>query len=178
MDQLFAPWRIDWVTREQPTKADACAFCSIPERDDHREALFVATAEESYVLLNNYPYSPGHALIVTHRHVESFLDLDPAELLSTNQLVQRTIAAMEQSMNPDGFNVGMNIGRGAGGSIDHLHVHVVPRWSGDTNFMAVVGDTKVIVQALDETYTLLHGAFADHVGMDITPDDGAVPLDV
>lgn len=178
MDQLFAPWRIDWVARDDDADASECAFCTIPERDDHRAALMVATAERGYVLLNNYPYNPGHALIIPHRHVEGYDDLDPEELLTNGQLVQRTIRAMEAAMHPDGFNVGLNLGLGAGGSIDHLHVHVVPRWSEDTNFMAVVGETKVIVQALDETYELLHDAFADQQGSTVESTDRAVRIDV
>lgn len=177
MDQLFAPWRIDWVVREEPEAGgEGCVFCAIPEREDHREALLVAQAERSFVLLNNYPYNPGHALVIPRRHVEQYQDLEPRELLELNQLTQQTIRALETAMQPDGMNVGYNIGRGAGGSIPHLHAHVVPRWEGDTNFMAVIDETKVIVQALDETYENLHDAFADQaVARDASPDR-AVPL--
>ena len=162
MDQLFAPWRMEWVTRDPPADADStCPFCELPERTDDRETLIVARSPHSFVLLNNYPYNPGHVMVIPRTHTGAYEGLEPATLLDHARLKQRTLAALEAAMDAEGFNVGLNLGTAAGGSIDdHVHTHVVPRWTGDTNFMPVVGDTKVIVEALAETYDHLHEAFA------------------
>lgn len=178
MDQLFAPWRIEWVEREGPADAETCVFCELPGRNADREALIVAESEGGYVLLNNYPYSPGHALVVPRRHTREFRELSGEELLIQGRLTQRTIDALETAMNPDGFNTGMNLGSAGGGSIGHLHTHVVPRWQGDTNFMAVIDETKVIVQALEDTYEALHEAFARQAGATVSGDDRAVHLEL
>ena len=161
MDQLFAPWRIEWVEREAPADGDGCVLCALPEREDARESRVVAASERAYVVLNNYPYNPGHVMVVPRPHEGDYGALDDATLLDHARLKQRTFAALRAALEPDGFNTGLNLGTGAGGSIDdHLHTHVVPRWAGDTNFMAVVGDTTVIVEALDRTYGRLREAFA------------------
>ena len=173
MDQLFAPWRIDWVERDAPADADGCPFCTLPTLDDDEDALIVARSEHAYVLLNNYPYNPGHVMIIPFRHRTDQQALTDAELLGCERLLQRTLTAMETAMNPDGFNTGRNLGSAGGGSIDHLHTHVVPRWHGDTNFMAVIDDTKVIVQAVADTYDRLHTAFGEQPGTECTAS-GAV----
>lgn len=175
MDQLFAPWRIEWVSREGP-HSDGCVFCELPERGADREELLVARSERGYVLLNNYPYNPGHAMVIPTRHVCDLQGLTDAELLDHGRLTQRTLAAIENAIGPDGFNTGMNLGRSGGGSIDHVHTHVVPRWEGDTNFMAVIDETKVIVEALADTYDALQDAFAEQVGATRTDADRAVEL--
>ena len=176
MDRLFAPWRIEWVEREEDP-IDGCPFCVLPERDD-REARIVARNDGAYVLLNNYPYNPGHVMVIPDRHGGDYADLGEAELLSMSRTKQRTLRAVRTALDPDGANAGMNLGCAAGGSIDdHVHEHVVPRWAGDANFMAVVGDTRVIVEALDDTYERLHGAFDDQDGTRST-GTGAVRLPV
>ena len=165
MDQLFAPWRIEWVEREPPDSGEGCVLCALPGRDDAREARVVAASERAYVVLNNYPYNPGHVMVVPRVHEGDYAALGEAVLVDHARLKQRTFAALREALGPDGFNAGLNLGAGAGGSIDdHLHTHVVPRWTGDTNFMAVVGDTKVIVEALDDTYARLSEAFAGQAG--------------
>ncbi|MDZ7700682.1 MAG: HIT domain-containing protein [Halobacteriales archaeon] len=165
MDQLFAPWRIEWVERERPEDEEECVLCALPERDDAREARVVAATERAYVVLNNYPYNPGHAMVVPRPHGGEYGALDDETLLEHARLKQRTFEALRDAMGPDGFNTGLNLGAGAGGSIDdHLHTHVVPRWRGDTNFMAVLNETKVIVEALDRTYGRLRDAFAGQAG--------------
>ena len=131
-----------------------------------REARVVARSERNYVLLNNAPYNPGHAMVIPREHVEDPTDLDDATLLDHAKLKAATLAAQRRDMDPDGVNTGQNLGDdAAGGSIDHLHTHVVPRWSGDTNFMPVTGETKVIVEAIARTYDHLHEGFAadEHV---------------
>ncbi len=176
MDQLFAPWRIEWVERDG--ELDGCPFCVLPERADAREANVVAASDRAFVLLNNYPYNPGHAMVIPRAHTGEYTDLDEATLLEHARLKQRTIEALEAALGPDGLNAGLNLGDGAGGSVDgHLHTHLVPRWSGDTNFMPVCADTKVIVEAVDDTYERLHEAFADQPDTTVG-DDGAVRVDL
>ena len=163
MDQVFAPWRIDWVERDPEEKEiDGCPFCVLPERHEDRESRIVARSEHSFVILNNAPYAPGHVMVIPDQHTGEWRDLSDAELLDHAKLKTVTIDALEASMNPQGVNAGENLGgAAAGGSIDdHLHTHLVPRWSGDTNFMPVVADTKVIVEALEASYEKLHEAFA------------------
>jgi len=174
MDQVFAPWRIDWVERDPEEKAiDGCPFCVLPDRDDDRESRIVARSEHSFAILNNAPYAPGHLMIIPYRHSGEWSDLSDAELLDHAKLKTTAIAALEASMNPQGVNAGENLGGdAAGGSIDdHLHTHLVPRWSGDTNFMPVVADTKVIVEALEASYEKLHEGFAAQPEAVGSPDD-------
>ena len=159
MNQLFAPWRIEWVERE--SDADGCPFCDLPERGADRETRIVARSEFAYCLLNNAPYNPGHVMVIPYRHTGEYGTLDDDELLDHSRLVQRTLRAIDDGLGPDGMNTGMNLGHSAGGSIsDHLHTHVVPRWQGDTNFMPIISETKVIVEAIEDTYNHLHEAFA------------------
>ena len=172
MDRLFAPWRIEWVERDEDP-IEGCPFCVLPAGDD-REGRIVARNDRAFVVLNNYPYNPGHAMVVVDRHTGEYATLDEAELLATARLKQRTLRALDAAFDPDGVNVGANLGGdAAGGSIDdHVHEHVVPRWRGDTNFMPVVGDTKVVVEALERSYGRLHEAFGAQDGA--TTGDGAV----
>ncbi|MFB6113491.1 MAG: HIT domain-containing protein [Halodesulfurarchaeum sp.] len=179
MDSVFAPWRIQWVEREDRNEGfDGCVFCEIPDLDADREHRVVARNDRAYVLLNNYPYNPGHLMVIPSVHTGRFQDLDEETLLAHDRLLQRTLDALEQSLNPDGFNTGQNLGgSAAGGSIDeHLHTHVVPRWRGDTNFMAVISETKVIVEALEDTYDRLHEAFASMQDASVPGADDAVEL--
>ena len=168
MDQVFAPWRIDWIERsDKNADIDGCVFCGLPEQDDDRANNLLARGDHAYVLLNNYPYNPGHAMVIPYEHTGEYRDLDREALLGKERLVQRTIDALEEAMGPDGYNVGYNLGSvAAGGSIgDHLHAHVVPRYAGDTNFMPVVGETSVIVEAVTDTYDRLHEALAGQEGV-------------
>lgn len=175
MDQLFAPWRIEWVERDAPGEGPECVFCAFEADDEDRENRVVARSEHAFVLLNNYPYNPGHVMVIPTRHTGEYTDLPEEELLDHARLKQRTLEAFEGAFSPDGINAGYNFGRGAGGSIDdHLHAHVVPRWEGDTNFMPVIGETKVIVQALEESYDRLHEAFSELAGADGSDPERAV----
>ncbi|ELZ94036.1 histidine triad (HIT) hydrolase [Haloferax mucosum ATCC BAA-1512] len=181
MDQLFAPWRIEWVARDgdqdtEDADDDRCPFCALPERDDDAESKIVARSEHSFVLLNNYPYAPGHVMVIPYRHTGDFADLTDEELLDHARLKSRTLDALDAAFDPHGFNAGENLGgSAAGGSIDdHLHTHVVPRWNGDTNFMPVISDTKVLVQGLEESYGQLFDAFAELDGAVADGDEDAV----
>ncbi|SFR90502.1 ATP adenylyltransferase [Halomicrobium zhouii] len=179
MDQVFAPWRIEWVERDDPDVDVECVFCDLPAREDDRENRVVARNDHAYVLLNNYPYNPGHAMVIPFDHTGDYRDLDETTLLGHARLKQRTFDALEAALGPDAFNAGLNLGGGAaGGSIDdHLHTHVVPRWEGDTNFMPVVSDTQVIVEAIADTYERLHEAFAGQDGAVVADEDTAVAFD-
>ena len=160
MDQIFAPWRIEWVERDGGDD-EGCPFCTLPERGDDEHANIVARSERTFVLLNNYPYNPGHVMVIPDRHTGDYSALSDEELLDHSRLKARTFDALNEGLGPDAFNAGLNLGGSAGGSIaDHLHTHIVPRWNGDTNFMPVVADTTVIVEAVDDTYDRLHEAFA------------------
>jgi ATP adenylyltransferase len=179
MDQVFAPWRIEWVEREEGTDEVDCVFCDLPTREVDRDNRVVARNEHAYVLLNNYPYNPGHAMVIPHKHTGEYRDLDEATLLGHARLKQRTFDALEDGLGPDAYNAGLNLGGGAaGGSIaDHLHTHVVPRWEGDTNFMPVISDTQVIVEAIVDTYDRLHEAFAAQDGAVVADGDTAVTFE-
>jgi ATP adenylyltransferase len=178
MDQLFAPWRIEWVTRDGDDD-DGCPFCELPDREADREHRIVARSDHTFVLLNNYPYNPGHLMVIPYDHTGEYAALDDAQLLDHARMKQRSFEALRDALGPDAFNAGLNLGgKASGGSIDdHVHTHVVPRWSGDTNFMPVVSETKVIVEALEDTYDTLHAAFADIDGATVTAETDAVRFD-
>jgi len=180
MDSIFAPWRIEWVERQDPAEqVEGCVFCELPGQDADRENRILARGEHAFVILNNYPYNPGHSMVVPNEHTGEYGALDDDQLLGHARLVQHTIAALNQAMNPQGINTGLNLGgHAAGGSIDdHLHTHVVPRWGGDTNFMPIISDTKVIVEAIEDTYERLHEAFADLEDATDHGPDRAVEID-
>lgn len=180
MDQLFAPWRIEWVSRpSRNERFDGCVFCELPDDDrTDRENGLVLRGSAGYVLLNNYPYNPGHAMVIPHQHTGEYRSLDEASLLAKERLLQRTIGAMDEALGPDGYNVGYNLGgSAAGGSIaDHVHAHVIPRWNGDTNFMPAISETKVIVEAVAETFDRLHEAFSNQDGVHSEGEMAAVVL--
>ncbi len=156
MERIFAPWRIRYVLA---TKPKDCVFCSAA-RGDEREMLVVYKAERSFVIMNRHPYNPGHVMVCPKRHVPSTEDLSDEELLEIMRLLNLSMKAIRLSMNPDGFNLGVNLGRVAGAGIaDHLHFHVVPRWSGDTSFMPVLADVQIIPEALEESYEKIRRAF-------------------
>jgi ATP adenylyltransferase len=180
MDQIFAPWRIEWVERDAENEGiEGCVFCALPDRADDRENRIVAESEHTYVLLNNYPYNPGHVMVIPRIHTGDYADLPDHVLLDHARLKARTLEAMRVALEPGGFNAGMNLGGdAAGGSIDdHVHTHVVPRWRGDTNFMATIADTTVIVEAIADTYDRLRAAFAERSDSASSDADGAVRIE-
>ncbi len=144
---LWAPWRIEYIQGE---KDDRCIFC------DPDPEHVIERGEDCFTILNTYPYAPGHVMVAPYRHVGELGELSDAELLELMRLGRRMVGAQGAAMSPDGFNMGLNLGKVAGAGIaDHLHLHVVPRWNGDNNFMPVLGDTHVIAQALDATRRVL-----------------------
>lgn len=157
MDQLWAPWRLAYVAQSPPPKPnDECFICrGLLECDDRRNQI-VQRTEKSVVLLNKFPYNNGHLLVAPLTHIGRFDDLAVDELTEIMDSVRRMVRILEKLMRADGFNIGLNLGKAAGAGLPgHLHWHIVPRWNGDTNFMPVVGDTKVIAQSLEALYDLL-----------------------
>ena len=160
MKPLFAPWRMTYILSED--KAPECIFCAFPARGraHYREHQILVGQPQAYVIMNKYPYGNGHVMVVPRRHVASPTQLDAEEWAAAGELVRQTVDALGKALHCDNFNVGMNIGRAAGAGIDqHLHWHVVPRWVGDTNFMPLLAETRVISEHLEETYEKLVPAF-------------------
>ena len=137
-----------------------CIFCDLPAEGDDERTMILARGELAFVIVNSFPYNPGHLMVAPFRHVGAFTSLEAAELADVDALVARSIRALELEMEPHGYNLGMNLGRVAGAGIpDHVHWHLVPRWNGDTNFMPVVGQTRVLPELLEETYARLRPRF-------------------
>jgi ATP adenylyltransferase len=157
MDQLWAPWRLSYVaSAKAPTFADPCFLCEGLAGNDDRRSLIVLRAPHSVVVLNRFPYNNGHLLVAPRLHKGRLDELEPAELLETMETLRRMVDVLDGLMHPDGYNIGLNLGHAAGAGLPgHLHWHVVPRWHGDTNFMPILADAKVIVQSLDALYDLL-----------------------
>jgi ATP adenylyltransferase len=165
MERLWTPWRLAFI--EQASKLDPrhrpCFLCTKPAepRERDRANLILYRGPRAYVLLNLYPYNPGHLMVAPYLHTGALPALEPTVAGEVFALVQRAVGILEAAYRPDGLNVGMNLGRAAGAGVpDHLHVHVVPRWNGDTNFMPVLGETKVLPETLEQTYDRLRPYFA------------------
>ncbi len=158
--RLWTPHRLAYIKEAGQTEGEVgCPFCRIPTLDDN-DTLVVARGSEVYAVLNLHPYNPGHLMVVPYRHVAELEDLTLAESSELMAFTQRAVRAMKRISTPHAFNVGLNLGAVAGGSLaEHLHQHVVPRWGGDANFLAVIGQTKVIPQLLSETKSLLAAAW-------------------
>ena len=157
-ERLWAPWRLDFI---RGPKADECVFCAKPALGEDERALIVHRGERCFVILNAYPYNNGHLMVSPFRHVPSIEQLDEPELLELMTLTQRGIGALREVYAPEGFNIGVNQGAAAGAGIaDHMHLHVVPRWGGDTNFMPVIASTRVLPQALGDSWRELSERFA------------------
>jgi ATP adenylyltransferase len=155
LQHLFAPWRFAYVS--QADAAGACIFCAAA-RDDS-DALTVARNEHAFALLNRYPYTSGHTMVAPYAHVGDLSELDADALVGVMRLAQRVVRALRKVYRPHGFNVGFNLGEAGGAGIaDHLHLHVVPRWRGDTNFMSVTADARVLPEDLGETRAKLERA--------------------
>jgi len=147
------------AAKEQGEDA-GCIFCDLPAEGDDVRTMILARGELAFVIVNSFPYNPGHLMVAPFRHVGAFTSLEADELADVDALVARSIRALEQEMEPHGYNLGMNLGRVAGAGIpDHVHWHLVPRWNGDTNFMPVVGQTRVLPELLEETYARLRPRF-------------------
>ncbi|MGD2175287.1 MAG: HIT domain-containing protein [Candidatus Brocadiaceae bacterium] len=161
MDQLWAPWRIGYVAKADKDE-EGCFLCRAAEAGDDRGKLVLWRTDACFCLMNRWPYNNGHLLVAPTEHKADLLELSPQELAEQVRMIQRCKRNLEAALQPAGFNVGLNLGEAAGaGLASHLHWHVVPRWQGDTNYMPVLADTKVIPQALDSLYDSLREVDAD-----------------
>jgi len=152
--RLWAPWRMEYIVGEKPS--GLCVFCDKPGEEKDRESLILSRGENVFVIMNRYPYNNGHLMITPYSHVSTMEELSSDELFEVSLQVKNSIRILRHVMNPEGFNIGMNLGKAAGAGIDdHIHMHVVPRWNGDTNFMPVLSDVRVMPEHLDDTYMKL-----------------------
>jgi ATP adenylyltransferase len=157
MDYMWAPWRMDYILSSKP---EGCIFCDKPKLKKDRENLILYRGAHCFIIMNYYPYNNGHLMIVPYRHLSKLVNLTPEEQSEMMMLLIKCEEILKHALRPDGINIGMNLGKVAGAGIDdHIHFHIVPRWNGDTNFMPVVGHTKVLVQALYESWDLLKPHF-------------------
>jgi ATP adenylyltransferase len=157
---LWAPWRMEFIRAERP---DGCIFCDFPAQDvtRDRENLIVHRSSRSFTILNRFPYNAGHLMVIPRAHVADFARLEREELADLHDELRRAIEVLKRVAQPEGLNVGMNLGKVAGaGIVDHMHYHVVPRWAGDNNFMPVLADVRVVVEHLDATWERVRAGFA------------------
>ncbi|MBI3272690.1 MAG: HIT domain-containing protein [Planctomycetes bacterium] len=156
MRQLWAPWRIEYI---KEADVPGCVFCRLlAERNDDKNLILVRR-QKTFAILNRYPYNSGHLMVAPLAHKADLKDLDDVELLEMMRLLADMQALVQATMNPQGFNLGVNLGRTAGaGVLEHIHLHLVPRWNGDTNFMPVIGDVRVVPQALSDLFAQLRKA--------------------
>ncbi len=153
MKRLWAPWRIEYILGEKEGK---CIFCEKPKQEKDEDNYILLRGKRCLVMLNAYPYNNGHLMIAPYRHIDSVEDLEGDEARDMMEILSRMITLLKKVLRPGGFNVGMNLGSVAGaGIVGHLHLHVVPRWKGDTNFMPLISNTKIISESLRKTYQKL-----------------------
>ena len=161
MEKLFSPWRSKYISSfVGGEESDRCVLCDAYASSEDEESLVVYRGNEAFVLMNKFPYNSGHLMVLPTRHTSDFPSLNGSELLETMALLAASERALRELFHPQGFNIGMNLGRAAGAGIDtHLHWHIVPRWGGDTNFFPLIGETKVLPETLEQTYSRLQGYF-------------------
>ena len=160
MDILFTPWRYEYVSTVD--KRVGCIFCEKPSESDDRANLVLHRGERAFIMLNLYPYSTGHVMVAPYQHVETIEKLDSRTVLEMMEQASLAMKAIRETFSPEGFNLGINIARVAGAGItDHVHLHVVPRWAGDSNFMSVISHTRVLPMSLDEVWLALKDRIED-----------------
>lgn len=154
MDKLWAPWRSKYIKRVRSIKG--CIFCSKPREKKDKSNYIITRTRHSFLMMNIYPYNNGHIMVAPYRHVKDFSKLNEEEILDLLQLLKDSQTLLSKALKPDGYNIGINLGRAAGaGYKNHLHIHIVPRWVGDVNFMPVFASTKVVSESLDALYSKL-----------------------
>ena len=153
METLMAPWRYSYISATKKG-GKTCIFCDFPsDRSDDREHFIVHRGKHCFVILNAYPYSSGHLMVIPYRHTTDLSSFTPEEALEFHELIAHAIECLKKAFRPQGFNVGINLGAAAGAGIDtHIHCHIVPRWEGDSNFMGAIGNVKVVPSSLEETW--------------------------
>lgn len=159
-NRIWAPWRLEYVKDASKDSEEECVFCAKPALGDDETALIVHRGERCFVILNLYPYTNGHLMVTPYEHVGKLQEIDAETSAEMFGLAQTAIGHLETVYRPHGFNVGFNQGRAAGAGVEHhIHMHVVPRWGGDTNFMPVIADHRVMPQSLEDSYRVLSDAF-------------------
>ena len=163
MDRLYAPWRTQYVSAQAP-KLKGCVFCNIVKLIDQDENLGVLHREDDFfIVMNKYPYSPGHFMIIPNFHTSNLEDLDPVVFAKIANYAQKGVKLLKDILNADGVNIGMNLGKAGGAGIEqHIHMHLVPRWGGDTNFITTIGDTRVYSSNMEDIYVKLKQNCADY----------------
>jgi len=157
MNTLWAPWRMQYILGK---KERGCIFCREPRKEANRGSLVVYEARHAFVMMNKFPYNNGHLIVAPKRHCPDLAGLGPREFGELFELVRTSVQVLKKSLGAHGFNVGINLGKVAGaGVVNHVHLHIVPRWRGDTNFMPIIGETKVIPEYLEKTCERLHSDF-------------------
>jgi ATP adenylyltransferase len=166
MEKLFSPWRSHYIQSFKGDKPEGCVFCAALERvGEEEETLVVYRGQECFVIMNRFPYNSGHLMVIPNRHSSDFQSLTHTESLECIQLLQASQRALEQLVKPHAFNLGMNLGRTAGAGIDdHFHWHIVPRWNGDTNFLPVLGDVKLVSEDMPRLWKHLYELFPQIMG--------------
>ena len=159
MNHIWSPWRMEYI---ESNKEEGCVFCIAQEMKDGAENLIGFRGERAYVILNRYPYTSGHLMVVPFEHQAHLEDLDAATRAEMMELTTRCITVLRKIYRPEAFNLGANIGESAGAGIkSHVHIHIVPRWAGDTNFMTVVGEVRVLPETLDRTFERVKNGFLE-----------------
>ena len=162
-EKLWAPWRMKYIEGINGKNDGECIFCEKPKEDNDKKNFIIYRGKKCFVILNIFPYNNGHLLVVPYEHTSEIKDLDSETMLELMKTTNIVIETIKKTMRPDGFNIGMNLGRTAGAGIqEHLHMHIVPRWNGDTNYMPVIGCTKVISESLEDAYEKLSKAIENY----------------
>ncbi len=157
MDRLWAPWRVSYIRLPNP---QGCIFCDKPAENKDAENLILYRGKLNFIIMNAFPYNPGHLLVVPYRHIGKLEDLSADERNEHYEIVSRAVGILRKAGGTESFNLGMNLGRVAGAGIaDHIHTHIVPRWNGDNNFMPIIGDTRVISESMEDIYNRLKDQF-------------------
>jgi len=158
--RIWAPWRLAYVKDASKDSEQECIFCAKPGQGEDEANLIVHRAERCFVILNLFPYTNGHLMVAPYEHIATLAEIEAATIAEMMALAQRAMTILEDVYSPHGYNVGFNQGRVAGAGVEHhIHMHVVPRWGGDTNFMPVLADTRVMPQSLEQSYESLRGRF-------------------
>ena len=157
MEQIWAPWRIKYIRTK---KTEGCILCDKPRQNNDTLNYILHRGDKNFIIMNSYPYNPGHLMVAPYRHIANLEELTGGELHEHFKIVCRSIKILRRAFNPTGFNVGINMGKASGAGIDdHIHTHIVPRWQGDTNFMPVISDVRIVPEVLAETYEKLRDKF-------------------
>ena len=158
-EQLWAPWRVEYIQAKKP---EGCILCEKPKEECDEANYLLFRGKYNYIIMNSFPYNPGHLMVAPYRHTATPEDLTTEELHEHTELLCRCLKLLREIYNPNWFNTGMNIGKIAGAGIDgHIHTHIVPRWQGDTNFMSILGETRVLPEALESTYQRVKNGFLE-----------------